>query len=148
MKRKVTLSSKNATDRRHYTLLCNALATRGSQSRDPRTGDLPRLSKDEKRSDARIRQALWKLGAPDVMSEIPAPKGDEPDLRPLKLTGGALILDQPDWTRLLAYVELSQWTVHFVSDGVELEDRLDGAEKIDSEGDVAEIQGPRRRRLG
>lgn len=144
MKREIPFDAESQRDRKDYRLLCDALITRGSQARDARTGEVPRLSKDEMRADARIKRALWAIGEADPESE--ALKGDEPDRRPRILAGGTLTLEQPDFSRLMDYVGNCQWTVIVVDEAMELIDRMDAAKQVTDDGTEKPVELNSRRK--
>src|SRR6266487_1488526 len=90
--------------RQQFRLVWDAFANRGN----PEQGT--RQTREDHRSESRIARALKAISEPHP--DAPVPSEDAPDLRMRRLLhgGGALILEQPDYKRLLDYVERAQWT--------------------------------------
>jgi hypothetical protein len=104
------------------TLAWTAMANRGNPA------DGQRKSTSEQRSEGRIVRALKAITIPAPSQ--PEPERGQPDLRArqLKEGGGAIELDQPDFKRLVEYIESMQWA-GAVTD--EVSDFLDSLE-VDS----------------
>jgi len=112
-------------NKQDFRLVYEAFVSRGSAERDKKQ------SKDDHRSEARILKQL---------KAISEPEGSEPvngslDLRMriLREPGLSIELPQVDFKRLQEYVENCQWSAGIVDVIADLEDKLDTAEKINSE---------------
>lgn len=110
----------------YFRLLYEAFRSRGSAP------DGKRVSKEEKRTDAKILRAL-KLVSEPIGEEPAAGELDGRTRKLLDVVGGALELEQPEFKRLQTYVEDTQWMAAMTDVAADLEDWLDTAEKVEPE---------------
>ena len=138
MQRLIEFDGTNERDKADVGMIYEAFLNRGAPSRDARQ------SKEDHRSEARIKRALDTITTPRELEHQVAPAPGALDVRPRMLKSGKqrLVLAQPDFARLLRYVEECQWMPHVVDRAVDLADRLDAAEKIEpeSEGKVTSMR--------
>lgn len=119
--------SPDKTGRTRFRLVFEAFISRGTQKQDQRQ------SKEDHRSEARILSALKAISEPHPDAPVPTEDALDTRLRVLRLGGGTLELEQPDFKRLQEYVESTQWTAGLTDVIVELEDALDSAEKLEKD---------------
>lgn len=122
MIRRVTFAPGQAV---YFRLTYEAFLSRGSSPTDKR------VSKDDKRSEAKILRALKTVS--DPVGEDPGEGKLDARLRVLKAGGGVLDLEHPDFKRLQQYVEDAQWMSGLTDIAADLEDWLDTAEKVEPE---------------
>lgn len=129
MLRRVQFDGTNEMDKAHFTLLREAFLGRGSAKQEDRR------SKDDHRSESRIKRAMDSISVPREVVGQEAPKPGAPDLRSrdLKEEKVTLTLEQPDFSRLQKYADETQWMPHVIDLAMDLTDRLDAAEKVEGE---------------
>lgn len=120
-----TLTFQGTPEHRiYFRLLYEAFRSRGSAAQDAR------VSKEDKRSDAKLLRALKSVS--DPVGEAP-PDGElDARLRALKPEGGILALEQPEFKRLQTYCDTTQWMSAVTDVAADLDDWLDSAEKVDA----------------
>ena len=140
MQRLIEFDGTNERDKADVGMIYEAFLNRGAPQRDARQ------SKEDHRSEARIKRALDAITSPRELEHQVAPEPGALDLRPRILKPGTqkLVLEQPDFARLLRYVEECQWMPHVVDRAVDLADRLDAAEKVEPEHE-SKVQAIRKR---
>ncbi len=108
-----------------FRMLYEAFRSRGSAKPDTR------VSKEEKRTDARILKALKQVS--DPTGEEPKEHELDTRLRVLHKDGGVVDLEQPEFKRLQTYCDETQWVSVLTDLSSDLEDWLDTAAKVEND---------------
>ena len=106
-----------------FSLLMSAFRARGGVAPESQ-----RLSKSDRRADAKINEALREISVIDPDVKADPPKAGVPDARPrvLKNEPVELMLEQPEFERLQKFFDADTmlWQTHVVEVAEELSQRL------------------------
>ncbi len=120
-------------DRIRFKLLWDGFVSGSQVERVKLQREQKQQSREDRKAELRIKRAFLAISEPVEDDSVPAPKDDDVyDRRTRKLTtGGEMVLDQSDFSRLVRYVDQVPWIMDVIDHVSELEDWLDAADRMD-----------------